>query len=450
MPSIPAISPASFLDLLLDAVCVVDVAGRFVFVSAACEQIFGYTPEEMIGAVMIDMVAPEDRERTLQAAGRIMTGQTHLHFQNRYVRKDGRLVHIMWSARWSEADQLRIAVARDVTASQRIESMQVALYAISEAAHAAEDLLSLIREIHLVIGRLLPAPCFAVALGDGAGGHLDFAYYADDAVQGAATPGPALRALCAEVVRTGQPLLVTDATMASLPQALQALVEPAWHNWLGVPLRSGEETIGVLALQSEAAGAPFAAPDQELLQFVSTQVATAIQRKQLHAQLQHMAQYDDLTGLPNRRLLLDRLKTALARATRQQGCLCVLYLDLNEFKQVNDRFGHDTGDLVLREVAGRLAECVRGADTVARLGGDEFVVVLENLARPEQAAPVVDKIRAALGRPVDVGGGYELRLPPSVGIAFYPEHGSDSQQLLKHADEAMYAEKKRGRRGPGA
>jgi PAS domain S-box-containing protein len=105
----------NIFDLLLDAICVVDTNGCFVSVSGACERIFGYTPEEMIGKPMIDMVFPEDRERTLQAVDKILAGYLQRHFENRYVRKDGRLVHIMWSARWSEADQMRVAVARDVT-----------------------------------------------------------------------------------------------------------------------------------------------------------------------------------------------------------------------------------------------------------------------------------------------------------------------------------------------
>src|SRR5471030_3242332 len=116
MAPILAAPVANFTDLLLDAVCMVDISGRFVFVSAASERIFGYTQQEMIGKAMIDFVAPADRARTLAAAQNIMNGKSHINFENRYLRKDGSIVHIMWSARWSEPDQLRVAVARDVTA----------------------------------------------------------------------------------------------------------------------------------------------------------------------------------------------------------------------------------------------------------------------------------------------------------------------------------------------
>src|SRR5438067_819958 len=105
----------TFLDLLLDAVCAVDSDGRFIFVSAAGEAIFGYSPQEMIGMRMIDLVAPQDRARTLARVDDVINGKASGHFENRYVRKDGRYVDIMWSARWSEADRLRVAVARDIT-----------------------------------------------------------------------------------------------------------------------------------------------------------------------------------------------------------------------------------------------------------------------------------------------------------------------------------------------
>jgi PAS domain S-box-containing protein len=165
---------ASYIDLLLDAVCAVDKQGRFVFVSAACERIFGYSPEELIGRPMIDLVHPADRQRTLDAAREIMGGEPKLNFENRYLRKDGRVAHILWSARWSEVDQLRIAVARDITERKQAESRQAALYAISEAAHAAEDLLALFKRIHLIIGEWLPALNFSVALYDDHGAELSF------------------------------------------------------------------------------------------------------------------------------------------------------------------------------------------------------------------------------------------------------------------------------------
>ena len=436
------LSVASVIDLLLDAVCVVDAEGRFVFVSAACKRIFGYTPEEMIGKPMIDLVVPDDRVRTLAAAEEIMSGDPKPHFENRYLRKDGRVVHIMWSARWSEADQLRIAVARDITERKRAESLQSALYAISEAAHATKDLVSLFQQVHWIIGELLPAPNFCVALRDAGIDQLSFPYHVAEHTGSTTPPAPAAR-LCEELVRTGQPLLLTPETLPSMPDELQAVVDTDSSCWLGVPLSAQHGPIGALVLKSESGAARYTENDKELLQFVSTQVVTAIERKQLYGRLAYMAQYDELTGLPNRTLLYDRLGAALARARRNDGRICVLYLDLDNFKQVNDSLGHAAGDLLLQEVAGRLKKCVRDTDTVARIGGDEFVVLLESIKAPEHAVVVTGKIRAALSRPVILSG-RSMRILPSIGAAFYPEDGDAGAQLLKRADEAMYVAKAAG------
>ncbi|NMW25290.1 PAS domain S-box protein, partial [Rhodanobacter denitrificans] len=345
---------SNVMDLLLDAICVVDVQGRYVFVSAAFERIFGYTPEEVIGRSMIELVHPDDRERTLQAANEIMAGQPKPHFQNRYVRKDGRVIHIMWSARWSEADQVRIAVARDVTELKRAELMQVALHAISEAAHSAEDLLALFLHIHRIVGKLLPARNFFVALYDARKDELSFPYFVDEYDQPPPTQSLDSGTLTSEVIRSGQALLLTPATQMELPARVRPIVGRDSLEWLGVPLGGQQGVIGALVVQSYSGDVRYTQQDKALLQFVSTQIAAAIERKKSETRLQYLAQHDQLTDLPNRELFHDRLRTALARARRDGQRLAVLYLDLDQFKPVNDNHGHDVGDLLLREVAARI------------------------------------------------------------------------------------------------
>ena len=408
---------ANFTDLLQDALCLVDSEGKFVFVSTACERIFGYTPEEMVGRRMIDMVLPEDRPRTQQAARAIMSGKPHNNFENRYLRKDGKVVHLRWSAGWSEADQLRMAVAHDITERKQAEEVQAALFAISEAAHTATDLAQLFQRIHAVVAALLAAPALAVALLESPGRQLRFVYHADSA--GPVDTDPFAAQQCQGVLAHGTPL---------------QLAEPGWT---GVPLSTPQGPIGVLLFRIG-----ICAPDQDLLAFIAAQVATAIQRTQLHTQLRHMAQHDELTGLPNRRLFHDRLDTALARCQRQQNRLALLFIDLNKFKQVNDQFGHHAGDLLLKEVAARIRACVRETDTVARLGGDEFVVLLEEVVAHDQAVLVRDKIHHALAAPVALPNCISLIVGVSIGLALYPEHGSDAQLLLRHADQTMYAAKR--------
>jgi len=432
---------ASYIDLLLDAVCAVDKQGRFVFVSAACEQVFGYTPDELIGKAMIDLVHPADRQRTLDAAREIMGGEPKLNFENRYLRKDGRVVHILWSARWSEVDQLRIAVARDITGRKQAESRQAALYAISEAAHAAEDLLALFKRIHLLIGEWLPAMNFSVALYDEHCSQLNFPYHVDDLEPQPEQPGTVTGRLCAEVIRSGQPILLTP-DQDNAPEGFEALVAGQESPcWLGVPLNSQNGTIGALIVKSVAGGERYTEQDKELLQFVCAQVATAIERKQLHARLERMAQYDALTQLPNRALLRDRLKSSLTLAQLDGGRMALLYVDLDRFKEVNDNHGHAVGDMLLQAVANRLKGCVRETDTVARIGGDEFVVLLHSIHAADDADIVAAKIRQVLAQPLRLDG-HSLTIRTSIGVALYPEHGTEEKQLFRHADEAMYTAKR--------
>lgn len=419
------------MDLLLDAVCIVDAQGRFIFVSAAGERVFGYSPKEMIGRPMLNFVFDEDKTKTQQAAEGVQDGNPLPYFENRYVRKDGRIVHIMWSARWSDAHQMRVGVARDITERKCAESMQAALYAISEAAHAAEDLPALFQQIHHIIGKLLPANDFTVALYDYAKDELKFAYHLGERDQPPQAHKIDSGSLCAKLVHDGQAILLAPDN------------EQTSNNCLGVPLRGKKGVIGALVLRSPSAEPPYTQKDMELLQFVSTQIAVAIERKQMEISLQHSAQHDPLTDLPNRELFHDRLQTAMRMAERNKTRLSLLYLDLDEFKQINDAYGHPAGDLLLQETARRLDRCVRKSDTVGRIGGDEFVVLLNNTPLPEHALLVAEKIRNALAQPFELSGRL-VRITPSIGIAIYPEHGTDYKQLILQADAAMYAAKKEG------
>lgn len=426
---------ASFTDLLLDAVCIVDVHGQFVFVSAACEAIFGYTQIEMIGMTMIDLVAPHDRVRTLAAARAVMDGNSHTLFQNQYVRKDGALVDIMWSARWSETDQQRVAIARDITELKRAEAVQSALYAMSQAAHATDDLATLFDRAHEIIGTLLPIASFSIALhGDtGCALHLDFPHA--DAPDHAAL----VRLLCEEVTRTGTPLLLAAPAPDHLVPALRTLIDAMPGSAMAVPLTENDRILGVLVLCSGRAA--YMEADRILLGFVATQLAANIARKQRDAQMRFMAMHDELTRLPNRRLFHDRLGRTLAHAQRQQAQFALLFIDLNRFKHVNDQHGHGCGDRLLQETARRIRTCLRESDTLARIGGDEFVVVLENILLPVDAARVAAKVHLALAVPVELGDGVTISTTVSIGTALYPEHGVDARSLLAHADQAMYVEK---------
>ena len=160
--------------------------------------------------------------------------------------------------------------------------------------------------------------------------------------------------------------------------------------------------------------------------------------------LESLALHDQLTELANRRLLADRMSMALVHARRNKSAMAVVYLDLDGFKQLNDRLGHGAGDMLLKMVASRLVKTVRQEDTVARLGGDEFVLVLWHLAEPSYAATVARKVIEALSQPFDIEGN-TVSTTTSAGVGIYPIHGEDADTLTKSADLALYEAKRAGK-----
>lgn len=270
------------IHLMLDTVFVVDRDDRIVFVSDACEALLGYRAEELMGTLITDYMHPEDLAITRASIHRVMSGQPHLDFRNRYIRKDGGVVHILWSARWVEEEGVRVGVARDMTA-----------------------------------------------------------------------------------------------------------------------LRDAEEEL----------------------------------RRQAHR--------DPLTGLTNRLLFTDRLDTGLRAAYRNDGGLALLFLDVNDFKRINDTHGHAVGDRVLCVIARRLESCVRETDTVARIGGDEFTVLLTEIESETAVAGKVEQILAVMAEPLGAEFGGVSMPSCSIGMAHYPADGADADTLLSRADDEMYRMKRR-------
>jgi diguanylate cyclase (GGDEF)-like protein len=166
------------------------------------------------------------------------------------------------------------------------------------------------------------------------------------------------------------------------------------------------------------------------------------ERKHLLASLDRMAYHDALTGSANRALLIERITQGLREAQQRPDAFALLFVDLDGFKDVNDRWGHEAGDAVLVATAQRLQSVVREADTVARFGGDEFVIVLAGSCNRTALTVLMDKVGAAVTEPI-LWKGTVLRVTASIGLACYPEDGHDAASLLQRADESMYAEKAR-------
>jgi len=224
-----------------------------------------------------------------------------------------------------------------------------------------------------------------------------------------------MESMCRELLETGEGNKTTLVNIARNGRTIHC-------EWYNTPLVDASGTV-----------TGFASLVQDITERLNTE-------RTIH----YMAHHDALTGLPNRRLMQDRLNQAIMAARRKQRHVAVLFLDLDRFKVVNDTLGHDTGDFILKDVARRLITCVREVDTVSREGGDEFVLILPDLERPENARVVADKILQELARPVEIGG-HEIHVTPSIGISHYPNDATDVHQLLKHADNAMYQAKDAGR-----
>jgi diguanylate cyclase (GGDEF)-like protein len=181
-----------------------------------------------------------------------------------------------------------------------------------------------------------------------------------------------------------------------------------------------------------------------ILKVFAARAGAELERKRAEGKIRNLAYHDALTGLPNRVLLNDRLEMALASSRRNQNKLAVLFIDFDGFKGINDRLGHALGDQLLKAVAERLRQCLRKQDTVARLGGDEFVVLLPEIHAPADAGNLARKLLTVVRAPFELGGEV-VHITLSIGVAIYPKDGESSKTLLKHADEALYRAKNRGK-----
>jgi len=242
-----------------------------------------------------------------------------------------------------------------------------------------------------------------------------------------------------EVVGRSTDMLRSGRQTAADHESIWATVrsDGKWQGELWSRRKCGEvypEWVSICAVRSD---------DGEVTHFVT--VATDIsQRKVSEERLQYLANYDPLTGLPNRAAFNQHLEQAIEGAARTGRCLALMFVDLDRFKMVNDSLGHEAGDRVLCEAAIRLRDCLRASDTVCRLGGDEFVVVVEDLAEVASVAGIAGKVLQAIARPF-VAEGQEFHITASIGIACHPDDGTDRQQLLRNADMAMYRAKELGK-----
>ncbi len=385
--------------------------------------------------------------------------------------------------RTQELASANTELQQEVSERQRGERLQRALFGIVECAASAESMAEFYSSVHQIVGELLNARNFYIALVTDDGNEIEFPYSVDE-INPVRPRRPLANGMTEYVLASGKALLADREMIDHLiGEGSVARFGTRACYWLGVPLICAEKTVGVLAVQSYSADAPFSARDQELLNFVAYHIANGLERKRaadamlksnaelearvdertrelahsnrdlvtqilererIEARLTHEAFHDVLTGLPNRALLLQRLATAMENHRADKGnTYAILFLDLDRFKVVNDSVGHLVGDAMLKQAALRLAgSCA--PFMVARLGGDEFAVLVDSAPQPELAIAVAKRVLDALVDPIRVDN-KDLFTSASIGIAYADSHYTRAEELLRDADTAMYRAKARGR-----
>ena len=258
------------------------------------------------------------------------------------------------------------------------------------------------------------------------------------------------RAVCALHRVNHYDLILLDLLMPGLDgfQVMEGLKEIETGGYLPVLVITAQPRHRLRALASGAKD--FISKPLDLME-VKTRIHNMLEVRLLYKKLEQsnrilesLVLQDELTGLPNRRLLMERLSLAIAHTRRNKGTMAVMYLDLDGFKQINDSLGHDVGDTLLKMVAARLVAAVRQEDTVARMGGDEFVIALWELKLGDDVGKLAAKVIQAVSRPYGIEG-HGVSITASVGVSIYPTHGADAEELIKGADLALYEAKRAGK-----
>ncbi len=383
--------------------------GRVIFANEAIVKLTGYSMRELLDDIpFIELVHPDEREEIVDKYRRRLAGeQFESRYESAFLTKSGarREVEVAVAVLKVEHKTRILVIARDISERKHQENV---LRIYKAAVDAAADSIVITDRNALI-------------------------EYANPAFT-----------------------RVTGYTLAEAHGKTPALIKSGLHNKsfyqkLWHTLLTGQEWKGEIVnrrkngeiYHEEMAIAPVVDASGNIDRFVAVK-RDVTERKQLEQRLAHMAHYDDLTGLPNRALFFDRLDHALVQAKRKGEQFAILFIDLDEFKNVNDRHGHEAGDKLLREVAQRLSRCVRESDTLARMGGDEFTLILSSIVQARDAGQVAEKVIATLAAPV-FPESLNCQVGASIGISLYPGDGSDRETLLNRADAAMYRTKEQGK-----
>jgi len=460
-------------ELSVDMLCVAGLDGYFKVLNDAFSDTLGYSKEELQAKPFVDFVHPDDRDATVRQLENLAQGALTAHFGNRYRCKDGSYRWLEWSAHPEPGEGLVFAVARDVTREKEAEIALNESNALLETLNRAQTafidradprelfndllnrLLILTRSEYGFIGEVLFAengnPFLRThAITNVAWNEPTQALYDETANGGMDFHN--LDTLYGAVMIEETPIISNnpqnDPRAGGLPPG-----HPELRAFLGLPFVRGDETIGMVGLANRPGG--YDAALVERLQPYRSTCATLIdgyrnrqRREAAERALDRMARIDDLTELPNRRAFIERLDIEIQRAARYDAPLCLLAIDLDRFKNVNDTYGHAVGDGVLRRTAEILRDECRASDYPGRLGGEEFGVFLTQTAK-ENARVVAERIRAQMADQTFRTAGAAFSVTCSIGVAAFGPHAPSTDRLLALADERLYEAKASGRNRVG-
>jgi len=446
------------LDASGDAIVLIDRSQmRYVDVNQTLCDMVGYTREEILDMGPMDLFCV-DREALARDYDAVIADSSSCASKvvGRYRCKDGTLLDVEShrQALHTKDGWIIVCNARDISRriaqarALRESSSRLELHAQRQTLMAAFGQFALKRrsadELVQEAVELLSGQADIVAMFERAPGERIAmrAANGEGTADSVGQQAPLLRESAAfRVLEGGQTVQVAEDYLASCSGTWP------WAAWMRtmrsgafIPVTHNGHAHGMLGIFSRGANAI----DEEQVSFIEGighLLSTALQREKAEQRLAFLAQFDPLTGLPNRSLLEDRLKQAAAQSRRKERHTGVLLIDLDRFKLVNDTFGHQAGDVMIREVARRLAGCVRAGDTVGRISGDEFCVVLADLACADDAGVVAQKVLDALSLPIDLEGN-EAFVTASIGISIHPADDDDPEALIRNADMAMYKAKK--------
>lgn len=421
-------------------------------------KVFGYSRETVDRTVKswYEGIHPDDQGRVIAGVHRLIgAGGESWSDEYRFRRQDGTFAHVLDRGQVIRDDAGRavrmIGAKADISsrkqAEERIHNQALRQRLIAEfgqqafASSDVEDVLS--RAVELVTVALKADFCNVLELDESAKQLLIKAAsgWPNEIMMRRTVPirpGGRLEF----VLSRREPLIIEDLAKDER-SADSSLVRVGARSGIQVPISGTAGTFGILSAHARAER-HFGQDDANFLQSVANILAVAIERRSAEERLERLAQFDSLTGLPNRHLFHDRLLKTVAHARRSGEPMAVLFIDLDHFKLVNDTQGHSAGDKLLKEAAARLSQCVRSGDTVGRFGGDEFGAIVSELGKPGDAGVVAQKVLDALAQPFKLDA-YDTYVSASIGITLFPADGDNPEALVMNADTAMYRAKEQGR-----